>query len=201
MGMSWQWTVGRWQQDGASGGSSCQLPTFNCQRYIINVSTRLFAVLRTAFFGTLFVGLWTWLAPRWMAASKQVALRPALGWHLLPMAIGAAIMLRCCWDFAWTGRGTPMPLDPPRQLVITGLYRRVRNPMYLGMALFLIGEAFFLPEVTREMLIMTAVLFAAVNLFVMLYEEPVLRSKFGDDYVRYTRAVGRWVPRLSPYQP
>jgi protein-S-isoprenylcysteine O-methyltransferase Ste14 len=87
-----------------------------------------------------------------------------------------------------------MPLDPPRQLVITGLYCRVRNPMYLGMGLLLIGEAFLLPQVTREMLIMTAVLFVVVNVFVMVYEEPVLRSTFGDDYERYKREVGRWVP-------
>jgi len=177
-----------------SGGSS------TAGTYIINVSTRLFAVLRTAFFGTLFVGLWTWLAPRWMAMSKHVVLQPVPGWHLLPMAVGAAIMVRCCWDFAWTGRGTPMPLDPPRQLVITGLYRRVRNPMYLGMGLLLIGEAFFLPQVRREMLIMTAVLFAIVNAFVMLYEEPALRSAFGDEYVRYTREVGRWIPRWSAFR-
>jgi|SRR6185369_1781548 len=162
--------------------------------------TRLFAILRTVIVAALFVSLWTWFAPRWMAMSKHVTLQPVLGWHLLPMIIGGLIMVRCCWDFAWTGRGTPMPLDPPRQLVITGLYRRVRNPMYIGMGLFLIGEAFLLPQVTREMLIMAGVLFVVVNVFVMAYEEPVLRSSFGDDYVRYTREVGRWVPRLTPYR-
>src|SRR5256885_13189435 len=52
---------------------------------------------------------------------------PILGWHLVPMILGAAIMIRCCWDFAWTGRGTPAPFEPPRRLVITGLYRRVRD--------------------------------------------------------------------------
>jgi protein-S-isoprenylcysteine O-methyltransferase Ste14 len=162
--------------------------------------TRLFAVLRTLIFASLFVALWTWFAPRWMAMAKHVALQPVWGWSLIPMLIGGLIMVRCCWDFAWTGRGTPMPLDPPRRLVITGLYRRVRNPMYLGMGLFLIGEAFLLPAVTREMLIMTVVLFLAVNVFVMLYEEPVLRSTFGDDYERYKREVGRWVPRRTPYR-
>src|SRR5438128_1277372 len=117
---------------------------------------RLFAVLRTVIFAAIFVSLWIWFAPRWMAMSKHVVLQPdLLGWYLVPMLIGAAIMIRCCWDFAWTGRGTPMPLDPPRRLVVTGLYRRVRNPMYLGMGLFLFGEAFALPQVTREMLLMT----------------------------------------------
>ena len=162
---------------------------------------RLFAVLRTVIFAALFVSLWTWFAPRWMAMSKHVALQPdLLGWYVVPMLIGAAIMIRCCWDFAWTGHGTPMPLDPPRRLVVTGLYRRVRNPMYLGMGLFLIGEAFALPQVTREMLLMTVILFAIVNVFVMAYEEPTLRATFGEDYVRYTRAVGRWVPRISAYE-
>jgi protein-S-isoprenylcysteine O-methyltransferase Ste14 len=162
--------------------------------------TRLFAILRTLFFGSLFVSIWTWFAPRWMASSKHVTLHPILGWQLVPMVIGAAIMIRCCWDFAWTGRGTPAPFDPPRRLVVTGLYRRVRNPMYLGMGCLLIGEAFMLPEITREMLIMTAALFLFVNILIMAYEEPVLRSMFGDDYVRYTREVGRWIPRLSAYR-
>jgi len=161
---------------------------------------RLFAVLRTVIVATLFVALWTWFAPRWMAMSKHVTLVPELGWALIPMAIGGAIMLRCCWDFSWTGRGTPAPWDPPRRLVVTGLYRRVRNPMYVGMGIFLIGEAFFLPQVTREMLTMVLALFLVVNVFVMLYEEPVLRSMFGDDYERYTREVRRWLPRLTPYR-
>lgn len=160
----------------------------------------LFVLLRNLIVSTLFVSLWTWFAPRWMAMSKHVTLHPVLGWHLVLMIIGGAIMIRCCWDFAWTGRGTPAPFDPPRRLVITGLYRWVRNPMYVGMGLFLIGEAFLLPEVTREMLTMTLVLFVVVNVFILAYEEPVLRSKFGDDYLRYTREVGRWIPRLSAYR-
>ena len=158
------------------------------------MGVRLFAILRTIIVGSLFGALWTWFAPRWMAAAKHVALHPRLGWWLIPMVIGGAIMIRCCWDFAWTGRGTPAPFDPPRRLVIAGLYRRVRNPMYLGMGLFLIGEAFMLSEITREMLIMTLVLFVVVNVLVMAYEEPVLRSSFGEDYVRYTQEVGRWLP-------
>lgn len=115
------------------------------------------------------------------------------------MAVGAAIMLRCIWDFAWTGRGTPAPFDPPRRLVVTGLYRYVRNPMYIGMAVFLIGEALVLPQVTRAMLIMLGVLALAVTAFVMLYEEPTLRRLFGEDYEVYCRHVRRWLPRLTPF--
>lgn len=160
------------------------------------MNERLFALLRSAFFATLFVSLWTWFVPRWMAGGP---LRPV--WSLPAIAlmiIGGAIMLRCVWEFAWTGRGTPMPLDPPRRLVVRGLYRWVRNPMYVGMATFLIGEALLLPDVRREMLILLAVLAVVVHAFVYFYEEPSLRRRFGDDYVAYCSKVRRWLPRLQP---
>ena len=115
------------------------------------------------------------------------------------MAAGGLIMLKCVWDFAWTGRGTPAPFDPPRRLVITGLYRYVRNPMYAGMGVFLFGEALLLPGVTRPMLAMIAVMWLIVTAFVMLYEEPVLREKFGEEYREYCRHVRRWWPRLTPF--
>lgn len=157
----------------------------------------LFVMLRAAFFAALFVALWTWLVPRWIAGGD---LHPR--WSVAPvvlMAIGGAIMLRCVWEFAWTGRGTPAPWDPPRRLVIRGLYRYVRNPMYLGMGIFLVGEALLLPEITREMLILLAVLAAAVTAFIVFYEEPTLRRLFGSDYAEYCRNVRRWLPRLTPF--
>jgi protein-S-isoprenylcysteine O-methyltransferase Ste14 len=156
-----------------------------------------FVLLRAAVVATLFVSLWTWFMPRWMAGG---VLHPR--WSVAPIAlmiIGGAIMLKCVWDFAWTGRGTAAPFDPPRRLVVAGLYRYVRNPMYVGMAAFLIGEAFVLPQVTREMLLMLAVLAAIVAVFVLTYEEPTLRRLFGEDYETYCRNVRRWLPRLTPY--
>lgn len=111
---------------------------------------------------------------------------------LVPLAIGAAIFARCVWDFLTRGRGIPLPIDHPKQLVVSGLYRYVRNPMYLGVLLFLLGEALFLQY--PAFVLYTAVWFAFVNLFVLLYEEPNLRRKFGHSYAGYTAAVGRWVP-------
>jgi len=157
-----------------------------------------FVLLRAAVVATLFVSLWTWFMPRWMAGG-DLHPRWIIGAIAL-MLIGGAIMLECVWDFAWTGRGTAAPFDPPRRLVITGLYRYVRNPMYLGMAVFLIGEAFVLPQVTREMLLMLAVLAAIIAVFVLTYEEPALRRLFGEDYETYCRNVRRWLPRLTPYR-
>ena len=111
---------------------------------------------------------------------------------LLLILAGAAVLLRCVWDFVRVGRGTLSPVDAPRHLVVTGLYRYVRNPMYVGVFLVLLGEMVFFSSVA--LLIYTIVWFICVNLFVLLYEEPVLRSKFGKSYDDYCQSVHRWIP-------
>ncbi|HEV3485096.1 MAG TPA: isoprenylcysteine carboxylmethyltransferase family protein [Vicinamibacterales bacterium] len=164
------------------------------------MESRLFALARSAVVASLFVSIWTWFFPRWFAASKNVRLQ--IEWAPLPIALvvlGAAIMLKCVWDFAWTGRGTPAPFDPPRRLVVTGLYRFVRNPMYVGMGLFLCGEALLLPAIAREMFLMIGICWLAVTIFIMVYEEPTLRRLFGEDYIEYCRYVRRWIPRVRPW--
>ncbi len=166
------------------------------------MSTRLFAILRTLIVAPLFVSIWMWFFPRWFAQAKGVPFEAqpnALAIAL--MAIGGVIMLLCVTAFAWTGRGTPAPWDPPRRLVVTGLYRWVRNPMYLGMGFALGGEALLIPSIAREIVIMLLILWAVVNGFVMLYEEPKLRELFGDDYKTYCENVRRWIPRLTPWYP
>lgn len=164
------------------------------------MGTRLFAIARALVVSTLFVSIWTWLMPTWFASSKGVDLAPR--WNPGAIAlfiVGGAIMVKCVWDFAWTGRGTPAPFDPPRRLVVTGLYRFVRNPMYCGMGLVLLGEALLWPQIARELLILAAVLWVVVTAFIMVYEEPTLRRSFGDDYIEYCRHVRRWLPRLTPF--
>jgi len=161
------------------------------------MSKRLFVIVRAAVVAALFVSLWTWFIPRWLAGGD---LHPQWGvLSIALMALGALIMLRCVWDFAWRGDGTPAPFDPPRKLVIAGLYRWVRNPMYLGMAIFLAGEAVLLPDIARAMLLVLLGAWAAANGFILLYEEPKLRELFGDDYAEYCRNVNRWIPRLTPF--
>jgi protein-S-isoprenylcysteine O-methyltransferase Ste14 len=108
--------------------------------------------------------------------------------------IGALIYLRCAWDFAAFGRGTPAPIDPPKKLVARGLYRSVRNPMYVGVLLVIFGQAIlFASPILLRYGIGIAICF---HLFVVLYEEPTLRDKFGDSYSEYCRSVRRWLPRL-----
>jgi protein-S-isoprenylcysteine O-methyltransferase Ste14 len=161
--------------------------------------TRAFALVRSFVMSALFVALWMWFIPRWIAAGKDVPLASRGGWPLIPIAIGAAIMLLCTWEFGWTGRGTPAPFDPPRRFVARGCYRFVRNPMYVGMVIALVGEAFLLPMIRNEMLIVTAFFVGAVTLLVLLYEEPKLQRSFGDEYAAYRQHVHRWLPRLTPY--
>jgi protein-S-isoprenylcysteine O-methyltransferase Ste14 len=113
---------------------------------------------------------------------------------LLLIVAGAALLAACIWEFARSGRGTLAPVDPPRALVVQGLYRYVRNPMYLSVSAIVLGEV--LLTRSRALLIYWVIWFACANLFVMLYEEPALRRRFGDSYERYTRSVGRWLPRV-----
>lgn len=111
---------------------------------------------------------------------------------LLCMGLGAVLLGMCIWEFARSGRGTLAPVDPPRELVVRGLYRYVRNPMYLSVTLIVLGE--LLLTWPRALLIYWALWLVAVNLFVIGYEEPTLRHRFGVAYERYTQAVGRWLP-------
>ena len=112
---------------------------------------------------------------------------------LLPMAAGAAVLLRSIWDFAVIGRGTPAPIDPPKALVVQGFYRYVRNPMYCAVMLLLVGETIlFQSSALGRYTIGT---FITIHLFVIFYEEPNLRKRFGFSYEAYCRSVRRWVPR------
>src|SRR5687768_16825112 len=147
--------------------------------------TRLFALVRSIAVSCVFVSIWTWFMPRWMAAEKGVALQLGSGWPLLLMVAGGIIAVRCILDFGWRGRGTPAPFDAPRQFVVSGFYRWVRNPMYIGMAIVLVGEALLLPPITTEMLVMLGVLAILFSLLVIFYEEPHLQELFGADYEQY----------------
>jgi protein-S-isoprenylcysteine O-methyltransferase Ste14 len=108
---------------------------------------------------------------------------------------GGGIILRCFWDFTFRGHGTPNPIDPPKELVTTGLYRYVRNPIYVGVLTIIIGH--FLWFKTLWMLAYAVVVFLVFHMFVILYEEPTLKKKFGAEYEKYCKAVPRWVPKIK----
>jgi protein-S-isoprenylcysteine O-methyltransferase Ste14 len=107
--------------------------------------------------------------------------------------IGIAMLVWCFWDFVQKGKGTPAPIEPPKELVVSGLYNYVRNPMYVGIASILIGH--FLWFGFWSLLMYTAVVVIAFHSFVTLYEEPNLRRRFGNSYEDYLKRVPRWIPR------
>jgi len=147
--------------------------------------------------GAAFFALWFWLLPGWLGFRVEVA--EAARWRWLaagPSVLGFAVALRCVWDFGWAGRGTPVPVAPPKRLVVVGFYRHVRNPMYVGFAAGWVGLWFVFGHASLPAIVVAAAVALGVQLFVVLYEEPVLRKKFGAEYEEYCRNVGRWWPRL-----
>lgn len=153
--------------------------------------------------------LWTVLLPGLVAGYipwrffglDRVALdlgNPAQLVGLLSMAVGAGLLATCVWEFARSGGGTLAPVDPPRELVVRGLYRYVRNPMYLSVTAIVLGEA--LLARSRALFLYWAVWFLAANLFVLAYEEPTLRRRFGASYEAYARGVGRWLPTFRAHR-
>lgn len=108
--------------------------------------------------------------------------------------IGAVVLLWSFWNFLAQGRGTPAPIDPPKEMVATGFYRYVRNPMYVGVLAIIIGH--FLWSGYWNLLIYAMIVFLAFHVFVTYYEEPNLKRKFGASYESYLKKVPRWIPRL-----
>jgi len=121
-------------------------------------------------------------------------------WHwlgLVPLVIGALALLWCNWAFVVRGRGTAAPYDPPRALVIHGLYRHVRNPMYVSAGLIIFGIALW----TGAAILFGYFLLLALSyhLFVRYYEEPHLQRVFGQPYAEYCLNVPRWRPRVTAW--
>jgi len=113
------------------------------------------------------------------------------------IVLGASVLLRCVWDFFTAGRGTLAPFDPPRYLVVRGLYRFTRNPMYNGVMLLLMGEAWLFRSIALWKY--AALVFVLFNAMVMAYEEPTLESQFGESFRMYKRAVPRWGFASRPF--
>lgn len=109
--------------------------------------------------------------------------------------LGILGYLSCAFNFAIIGKGTPAPIDPPKKLVIKGLYKYSRNPMYVSVLFVLLGE--FIYFESEIIFIYLCILFLFFNLFVVYYEEPTLRKLFGIEYKNYCKKVPRWLFRLK----
>ena len=114
------------------------------------------------------------------------------------VAAGLACLLDCFARFALEGRGTPGPVAQTEVLVASGLYRYVRNPMYISVLIVVSGQALLFGQ--ARLFAYAGVLLVAFHLFVLLHEEPSLRRRFGESYETYRLHVDRWRPRLTPWR-
>jgi protein-S-isoprenylcysteine O-methyltransferase Ste14 len=140
--------------------------------------------------------------PWWMTHWRFRPALPGLEWSRLLGALLIAAGLLGLFDsfvrFAVQGVGTPAPVAPTRRLVVTGLYRYVRNPMYVSVTAVIVGQAALFAD--SWLLAYGMVFWLACHLFVMAHEEPTLARRFGQDYEQYRANVPRWVPRRRPWQ-
>lgn len=142
-------------------------------------------------------GLLPWMITRWQVADPPPWPLRAFGAALLVAAV--LVLVSAFARFVTEGLGTPAPVAPTQRLVIGGLYRYVRNPMYLAVLAAIAGQALILGRI--ELVAYGFVVAVAFVAFVRVYEEPTLRATFGDAYETYRRAVPGWWPRLRPWTP
>jgi len=113
--------------------------------------------------------------------------------------IGLVILIECFARFALKGRGTPAPIAAPKELVVSGLYAHVRNPMYVAVTLIIFGQSMLFAS--AALIAYGITVWFAFLLFVLYYEEPRLKHEFPEAYAAYAEHVPRWIPRLKPWRP
>lgn len=153
--------------------------------------------LKTILFIIFIPGLLMGAMPIWLVYTDTALFSFGFfRWLAVPLwAAGTVVTLWCAWAFTVRGRGTPSPTDPPKKLVVSGLYRYVRNPIYLGVLAVFLGYVLWHPS--RAILVCPVLVAASSHLFVIFYEEAHLRKNFGSEYEEYCRCVPRWIPRLK----
>ena len=160
------------------------------QRALAIIGSAVFLVIAP---GTI-AGWVPWTLCRWRLAPPLMGFLPFRIVGLFMIAAGLPVLLDSFARFAIQGLGTPAPIAPPQHLVVTGLYRYVRNPMYVAVLALIVGQGLFFGSV--RVLEYALWILLGFHLFVLLYEEPALRGKFGTEYEDYCRHVRRWIPSL-----
>jgi protein-S-isoprenylcysteine O-methyltransferase Ste14 len=164
---------------------------------------RTMAVLVSAVFFVVapctLAGLVPWLITGWQLQPPFLGLEPTRGLGAIMILAGVSGLVDAFARFALQGLGTPAPIAPTRNLVLTGLYRHVRNPIYIAVVAIILGQAVLMGD--WRLVVYGALLWVGFHLFVVAYEEPTLEQTFGSEYEAFRAAVPRWIPRLTPWRP
>jgi protein-S-isoprenylcysteine O-methyltransferase Ste14 len=145
------------------------------------------------------LGLIPWLLTRWQAHEPVPYWAPMRVLGVILLVAGVIVLIQAFVRFVVEGLGTPVPVAAPERLVVGGVYRYVRNPMYVAILAAIVGQALLLGQL--GLLLYAAGIWVIAAAFVRFYEEPTLTRRFGADYEAYRRAVPAWWPRLSPWKP
>ncbi|HEY8295530.1 MAG TPA: isoprenylcysteine carboxylmethyltransferase family protein [Micrococcaceae bacterium] len=166
------------------------------------VREKKWAAVGTAAFAVapaVVTGVVPWLLTRWEIRRPVPGGVPAQLAGVVLIGAGAVVIANSFVHFAVEGVGTPAPIAPPKHLVVGGLYRFVRNPIYLAVVAVLTGQGLLLGQ--PKLFAAAALATVPVSAFVRLHEEPTLARKFGAEYEEYRRNVPRWLPRITPWRP
>ena len=150
--------------------------------------------LKVALFTLVVPGSIAVLVPLLIKWDRPVAGGATLWLGVFLLALGTLLYLRCVWDFAVSGGGTPAPIDAPKRLVTNGVYRYSRNPIYVAVLIAIAGWACLFQALA--LVVYGIVLFALYSFFVQRHEEPHLIRQYDGEYAAYTATTGRWLPRL-----
>lgn len=163
---------------------------------------RMYAVLGSALFFVVapfvLAGFVPWSITHWEFRPALFGFEPSRAVGLALIIAGVPGVVDSFARFALQGLGTPAPIAPTQALVVTGLYRYVRNPIYVGVAAVIFGQGFLFGD--GRLLWYAALLWLFFHLFVLVYEEPTLEQTFGAQYEAFRANVPRWIPRLTPWR-
>ena len=163
---------------------------------------RTSAVLGTSIFFVvapfLAAGIIPWWITRWQFRPPFLGLELTRAIGVVLIVAGVPGIVDSFARFALQGLGTPAPVAPPQKLVVTGLYRYVRNPMYVSVLAIVLGQALLFGD--WRLMVYAALFWLACHAYVILYEERTLQRKFGAEYDAFRAKVPRWIPRLSPWR-
>ena len=173
------------------------------QRVSGTAAQRTMAVLGSAVFFVVapftLAGLVPWWITGWRLRPPFLGLELTRGVGAIMIIAGVPGIVDAFARFALQGLGTPAPIAPPRNLVVTGLYRYVRNPIYVALVATILGQALLMGD--GRLVVYGALLWLFFHIVVVASEEPTLEQTFGEDYAAFRAAVPRWIPRITPWRP